>query len=56
MKVDDIKLTPEEQEIEDTIEKWVPASEETREHLRRIAERSKKNEAISIRIKEADAL
>lgn len=50
MSVEDIELTPEEQEIEDSIEEWVPASEETREHLRRIAERSKKNEAISIRM------
>lgn len=54
MNIDDIKLTPEEQEIEDSIEEWVPASEETRERLRRIAERSKKNEAISIRMSSFD--
>ena len=54
MNIEDIKLTPEEQEIEDSIEKWVPASEETREHLRQIAERSKKNEAISIRMSRFD--
>lgn len=47
-------MTPEEREIEDSIEEWVPASEEAREHLRRIAERSKKNEAISIRMSSFD--
>ena len=54
MNIDDIELTPEEKEIEDSIEEWGPASEETREHLRRIAERSKKNEAISIRMSSFD--
>jgi len=54
MNVDDIKLTPEEQEIEDSIETWVPAGQETRDHLQRIAERSKKNEAISIRMSSFD--
>jgi predicted DNA binding CopG/RHH family protein len=54
MSIDDIQLPPEEQEIENSIEQWVPASEETREHLRRIAERSKKNEAISIRMSSFD--
>ena len=54
MNIDDIKLTPEEQEIEDSIEEWVPASEEVRENLRRIAERSKKNEAISLRMSSFD--
>ena len=54
MSIDAIKLTPEEQEIEDSIEEWVPASEETRAHLRRIAERSRKNEAISIRMSSFD--
>jgi predicted DNA binding CopG/RHH family protein len=54
MNLDDIKLTPEEQEIEDSIEEWVPASDETREQLRRIAERSKKNKVISIRMSSFD--
>jgi predicted DNA binding CopG/RHH family protein len=54
MNIDDIELTPEEQEIENSIDQWVPASEETREKLRRIAERSKKNEAISIRMSSFD--
>jgi predicted DNA binding CopG/RHH family protein len=54
MNIDDIELTPEEQEIEDSIDQWVPASEETREKLRRIAERSRKNEAISIRMSSFD--
>lgn len=54
MNIDDIELTPEEQEIEDSIGEWVPASEETRERLRRIAERSRKNEAISIRMSSFD--
>ena len=54
MNIDDIELTPEEQEIEDSVEEWVPASEETREKLRRIAQRSRKNEAISIRMSSFD--
>lgn len=54
MNTDDIELTPEEQEIEDSIDQWVPASEETRETLKRIAERSRKNEAISIRMSSFD--
>lgn len=54
MNIDDIELTPEEQEIENSIDQWVPASEETREKLRRIAERSRKNEAISIRMSSFD--
>jgi predicted DNA binding CopG/RHH family protein len=54
MNIDDIELTPEEQEIQDSIDQWVPASEETREKLRRIAERSRKNEAISIRMSSFD--
>jgi predicted DNA binding CopG/RHH family protein len=54
MNVEDMKLTPEEQEIEDHAEEWVPASEEARENLRRIANRSKKNEAISLRMSSFD--
>ena len=52
--IKDIKLTPEEQEIEDSIDEWVPASQETRDQLKRIIERSKKNEAISIRMSSFD--
>ena len=54
MNEEDIKLTQEEQEIEDHAEEWVPASEEARKTLRRIAERSKKNEAISLRMSSFD--
>ena len=54
MNEEDIKLTQEEQEIEDHAEEWVPASEEARKNLRRIAERSKKNEAISLRMSSFD--
>lgn len=50
----DIHLTPDEQEIEDSLDQWRPASEETRERVSRIIERSKKNEAISIRMSSFD--
>ena len=42
------------EEIEESSEEWVSASEETREHLRRIVERSKKNEAITLRMSSFD--
>ena len=35
-----IRLTKEEQEIEDTADQYVPASKETRERVERIIERS----------------
>lgn len=54
MKPEDIRLTEEEQEIEDSVEQWVPATEETRERLRTIVERSKKTEAISLRMTRFD--
>ncbi len=44
------KLTKEEQVIEDSAEKLRPASEETQDRVERVIERSKKNEAISLRI------
>ena len=50
----EFKLTPQEQEIEDSIEEWVPASQETKDQLNRIIERSKKSEAISIRMSSFD--
>ena len=49
-----VKLTPEEREIEESADKWVPASEETRARVDRIIERSKKNEAISLRMTSFD--
>lgn len=54
MKPEDIELTAEEQEIEDSIDQWVPASLETRARLRSIAERSRKTEAISLRMTSFD--
>ena len=44
------KLTKEEQLIEDSTEKLRPASDETRARVERVIERSKKSEAISLRI------
>ena len=50
----DPKLTPEEQAIEDSAEEWVPGSQATRDRVKRVIERSKKNEAISLRISSYD--
>ena len=49
-----IRLTKEEQQIEDSAEQLVPASTETRHRVERIIERSKRNEAISLRISSFD--
>lgn len=49
-----IRLTEEEQEIENAADEFVPASEETREKVERIIERSRKNEAISLRMSSYD--
>ena len=49
-----IKLTKDEQQIEDSAEQLVPASKETRERVERIIERSKRNEAISLRMSSFD--
>ena len=49
-----IRLTKEEQEIEETVDQYVPSSKETRERVERIIERSRKNEAISLRISSFD--
>jgi predicted DNA binding CopG/RHH family protein len=54
MKPEDIELTAEEQEIEESIDLWVPASAETRTRLHAIAERSRKTEAISLRMTSFD--
>ena len=50
----EIRLTKEEQEIEDSADEYVPASEETMRRVERIIERSKKNEAISLRLSRFD--
>jgi predicted DNA binding CopG/RHH family protein len=50
----DPKLEPDEQAIEESTEQWVPASEKTRNRVERIIERSKKNEAISLRMSSFD--
>ena len=50
----DPKLTPEERAIEDSAEEWVPVSKATRDRVKRIIERSKKNDAISLRISSFD--
>ena len=44
------KLTKEEQVIEDSAEQLRPVSDEIRARVERVLERSKKNEAISLRI------
>ncbi len=44
------KLTKEEQVIEDSAEQLRPVSGEIRARVERVIERSKKNEAISLRI------
>ena len=44
------KLTKEEQVIEDSAEQLRPVSDEIRARVERVIERSKKNEAISLRI------
>ena len=49
-----IRLTPEEQEIEDHIDDMVPASEENRERLARAVERARKTRSISLRIASYD--
>jgi predicted DNA binding CopG/RHH family protein len=49
-----IKLTKDEQQVEDSAEQLVPASNETRERVERIIERSKRNEAISLRMSSFD--
>ena len=49
-----IRLTKEEQEIEDAADDFVPASEETKRKVERIIERSRKNEAISLRMASYD--
>jgi len=48
------RLTKEEQEIEDSADQFVPASNATRERVERIIERSKRNEAISLRMSSFD--
>ncbi len=48
------RLTKEEQEIEDSADQFVPASKATRERVERIIERSKRNEAISLRMSSFD--
>jgi len=48
------QLTKEEQEIENNAEQLVPASKATRERVERIIERSKRNEAISLRMSSFD--
>ena len=49
-----IRLTKEEQEIEDAADEFVPASEETKKKVERIIEHSRKNEAISLRMSSYD--
>lgn len=48
------RLTKEEQEIEDSADQFVPASNATRERVERIIERSKRNESISLRMSSFD--
>ena len=50
----EIKLTKEEQEIEDAAQLFRPAPAETRQRVERIIERSKKNKAISLRMSSYD--
>ena len=48
------ELTPEEQEIEDNVERAEPADEETRKQVERILSRARKNQAISLRLPKED--
>jgi predicted DNA binding CopG/RHH family protein len=48
------ELTPEEQEIEDNVERAKPAGEETRKQVERILSRARKNQAISLRLSKED--
>ncbi|MFP4373396.1 MAG: hypothetical protein ACLFPO_03625 [Spirochaetaceae bacterium] len=43
------ELTPEEQEIEDNVERAEPVDEEMRKRVERILSRARKNQAISLR-------
>ena len=52
--MDEFKLTPEEQEIEDTADEFRPASAETRERVERILDRARKSQAISLRLRKFD--
>ncbi len=47
-------LTPEEQEIENAAEETRPVTAERRKAIERIVERSKKTEAISLRLSRID--
>ena len=49
-----IKLTPEEQEIEDHVEDLVPASTKELERFNSIVERARKTRSISLRISSYD--
>ncbi len=48
------ELTPEEQEIEDNVERAKPADEETWKQVERILSRARKNQAISLRLPKED--
>ena len=48
------ELTPEEQEVEDNVERAEPADEETRKQVQRILSRARKNQAISLRLPKED--
>jgi len=48
------ELTPEEQEIEDNVERAQPVDTETRERVERILTRARKNQAISLRLAKED--
>jgi predicted DNA binding CopG/RHH family protein len=48
------ELTPEEQEIEDNVERAQPVNDQTRERVERILHRARKNQSISLRLPKED--
>jgi len=50
----DVQLDPEEQQIEDSIEKFVPVDAAEKERVDRIIARARKNRNINIRMTELD--
>lgn len=50
----DIILSKEEKQIENSLEEYRPVSKETRNHIERIIQGSRKSRPISIRINEND--
>jgi predicted DNA binding CopG/RHH family protein len=54
VKMKEIKLTPDEQYIEDHAEEFVSVNQEKKKNIDSILEKAKKNRAISLRISNFD--